>query len=71
MGINNDRNFDMVLWGEIELDTKRTHSALNFFQKDIEHTKIYANKKTKNSDILSRILYIWGKINPTIRYVQG
>lgn len=64
-------SFDQTLWGEIELDTRRTHSAFNFFQKSIEHTKIYLNRITKNSDVLSRILYIWGKINPTVRYVQG
>lgn len=32
---------------------------------------MYLNKKTKNHDVMSRILYIWGKINPTVRYVQG
>ena len=65
------QGFDTTLWTEIELDTRRTHSALNFYQKNIEHTKIYANKPTKNSDVLTRILYIWGKINPAVRYVQG
>jgi hypothetical protein len=63
--------FDNPLWNEIELDTRRTHSILNFFQKSIEHTTIYLGRATKNSDVLSRILYIWGKINPTVRYVQG
>lgn len=62
---------DGALWAEIELDTRRTHSALNFFQKSIEHTRIYLNRPTKNSDVLSRILYVWGRMNPTVRYVQG
>lgn len=53
------------------MDTKRTHSTLNFFQKENPQIKIFLNKKTKNHDIISRILYIWGKINPTVRYVQG
>lgn len=65
------KNFDAQLWGEIELDTRRTHSALNFFQKTIEHTQIYLNKPTRNSDVLSRILYIWGRTNSSVRYVQG
>ena len=64
-------NFDSQLWNEIELDTRRTHSILNFFQKGIDHTSIYLERATKNSDVLSRILYIWGRINPTVRYVQG
>jgi hypothetical protein len=63
--------FDETLWGEIELDTRRTHSAFNFYQKQVEHTSIYLKRPTKNSDVLSRILYIWGKINCTVRYVQG
>jgi hypothetical protein len=69
--LNIKEDFDASLWGEIELDTRRTHSALNFYQKQIDHTKIYLKKPTKNSDVLSRILYIWGKSNSTVRYVQG
>ena len=44
------------------------------YEKDpfqITHTKIFLTKPTKNHNIMSRILYIWGKINPTVRYVQG
>jgi hypothetical protein len=69
LGLKED--FDWQLWGEIELDTRRTHSALNFFQKTIDHTQIYQHKATRNSDVLSRILYIWGRTNATVRYVQG
>ena len=69
--LNIKDNFDLQLWSEIELDTRRTHSILNFFQKKIDHTTIYLQRPTKNSDVLSRILYIWGRINPTVRYVQG
>jgi hypothetical protein len=32
---------------------------------------MFLGKITKNYDIMSRILYVWGKINPTVRYVQG
>ena len=59
------------MWGEIELDTRRTHSAFNFYQKQVDHTRIYLKRPTKNSDVLTRILYIWGKTNSTVRYVQG
>lgn len=69
--LNLKDDFDQQLWNEIELDTRRTHSILNFFQKTIDHTKIYLRRPTKNSDVLNRILYIWGRINPTVRYVQG
>ena len=69
--LNLRESFDSALWGEIELDTRRTHSAFNFYQKQIEHTQIYSKRPTKNSDVLSRILYVWGKMNSTVRYVQG
>ncbi len=69
--LNIKDKLDEQLWNEIELDTRRTHSILNFYQKQIDHTTIYINRPTKNSDVLSRILYIWGRINPTVRYVQG
>lgn len=32
---------------------------------------MFASKSTKHCDVLTKILYIWGKINPTVRYVQG
>jgi hypothetical protein len=69
--LNLREQFDESLWGEIELDTRRTHSAFNFYQKQVEHTRIYLKRPTKNSDVLTRILYVWGKTNPTVRYVQG
>lgn len=64
-------NMDQELWDEIALDTKRTHSALNFFQAEVSFGRVFASKPTKHCDMLGRILYIWGKTNPTVRYVQG
>lgn len=66
-----DSTFDNELWEEIALDTKRTHSSLNFFQMEVNFGKVYASKPTRHCDMLGRILYIWGKTNPTVRYVQG
>lgn len=53
------------------LDTKRTHTTLNFFRAPVKFVNIYVSKATKHCDILTRILYIWGKTNSTVRYVQG
>ena len=44
---------------------------MHFFQAESHKNKIYKSKETKHFDILSKILYIWGKINPAVRYVQG
>lgn len=33
--------------------------------------KVYLMKPTRHADMLTRILYIWGKTNSTVRYVQG
>lgn len=65
------KNFDQDLWDEIALDTKRTHTTLNFFQTVVPFGKVYMMKQTKHCDMLTRILYIWGKTNSTVRYVQG
>lgn len=65
------KNFDQELWDEIALDTKRTHTNLNFFQALVSFGKVYASKPTRHCDMLTRILYVWGKTNSTVRYVQG
>jgi len=69
---------DMRLWDEIEKDTKRTRNELDFFQKSTNKTMTFCYSKTikKNDpethiDVLSRILFIYGKLNSGIGYVQG
>lgn len=66
-----DSTFDQTLWDEIMLDTKRTHSVLNFFQTEVHEIKVYGTKPTRHYDILCRILYVWAKVNGSVRYVQG
>lgn len=53
------------------MDTKRTHSTINFFQSEINFTKVYGDGPTKHSDVMTRILYVWSKTNSSVRYVQG
>jgi TBC1 domain family member 13 len=51
---------------EIIKDIKRTRTHMHFF------TYINQNsKKENNSDILSRILFIFAKLHPDISYIQG
>jgi hypothetical protein len=67
-------NIEKELWEEIALDTKRTHSSLNFFQAVVGKPGlggVYANRPTRHCDMLTRLLYIWAKTSPTVRYVQG
>jgi hypothetical protein len=66
---------DMKLWDEIEKDTKRTRNELDFFQKLTNKPMSFCYSKTirKNDpethvDVLSRILFIYGKLNPGIGY---
>lgn len=66
-----DNPFDQGLWDEIMLDTRRTHSTLNFFQTEVHEIKVYGTKPTRHCDILTRILYVWAKVNGSVRYVQG
>lgn len=63
--------FDKELWDEVMLDSVRTHSMMNFFQQEVKSVRVYSNKPTKHLDILNRILYVWAKVNGSVRYVQG
>ena len=50
---------------EIDKDVKRTFPHLHFFNKD------GAVGCTKHYEALNRILFIYAKLNPGIKYVQG
>lgn len=69
---------DMFLWDEIEKDTKRTRTELDLFSKPTSKPlrKSFSRALTRSdpelhSDVLSRILFVYGKLNPGVRYVQG
>lgn len=49
---------------QIDRDVKRTHPGMQFFSGDSYFAKI-------NQESLSRILIMFAKLNPGIRYVQG
>eukprot|EP00736_Rhodelphis_marinus_P013591 Rmarinus@m.27647 len=56
---------DMELWKEVEKDVNRTHASLQFFSLPIpDSDEIHANA-------LNRILFVYAKLNPGIKYVQG
>lgn len=57
-------NADKFLLNEIIKDVKRTRSHMHFF------TSKY-NENETNADLITRILYIFGKLHPDIAYVQG
>lgn len=74
---NNDRNHplsnvnlhnkdDMNLLEEINKDIHRTYKDIQFFNENNNNSNIY-NHQIK----MSRILFIYAKMNPKIRYVQG
>jgi hypothetical protein len=50
---------------EIEKDAKRTFPQLHFFNHD------RANGETVHYEALRRLLFVYAKLNPGIRYVQG
>jgi TBC1 domain family member 13 len=50
---------------EIDKDVKRTFPHLHFFQNTIESSQV------KHTEGLKRILFIYAKLNPGIKYVQG
>lgn len=61
------------MWEDIEKDTKRTRSEMDFFQKETKFPLRYANEsdrpenKDKNeshNEVLSRILFVYGKLHP-------
>lgn len=71
---------DQELWEDIEKDTRRTRSEMDFFQRPTQYPLKYINDvliKDENesaeshSTVLSRILFIYGKLNPGVGYVQG
>jgi len=71
---------DQELWEDIEKDTKRTRSEMDFFQKPTQYPLKYINDvcireendpPETHSTVLSRILFIYGKLNPGVGYVQG
>jgi hypothetical protein len=56
---------DRELMDEIDKDVKRTLPHLHFFN----HDKSVGS--TQHYEALKTILFIYGKLNPGIRYVQG
>ena len=77
---------DLLLIEEIEKDVKRTRSHMHFFSKSAIDEKISSlpyfedffkkeelskAKCETNADKLTRILYIYAKLNPELRYIQG
>ncbi|KAF9606181.1 hypothetical protein IFM89_023636 [Coptis chinensis] len=55
---------DTEIIEQIDRDVKRTHPDLHFFSGDSSFAK-------SNQEALRRILIIFAKLNPGIRYVQG
>lgn len=70
---------DRDLWVEVEKDTTRTRSEMHFFVTETQNNTKFINPYKppneqsieKHYDVLSRILFVYAKINPGIRYVQG
>jgi len=70
--------YDDDLWDDIVKDTKRTRSEMDFYQRETEHSR-ESNKDKKpeevveetHNDVLARMLFIYAKLNPGVRYVQG
>ncbi|KAL4442855.1 hypothetical protein ABPG74_010744 [Tetrahymena malaccensis] len=78
---------DSELFTQIEKDTERTRADMHFFTSHTQRevrlqipfiTQIRQEKKKKNisqeerhCDVLSRILFIYAKLNQGIQYVQG
>lgn len=56
---------DKQMQEEIDKDVKRTFPHLHFFNKDIDAGSII------HYEALRRILFIYAKLNPGVRYVQG
>ncbi|EFJ15182.1 hypothetical protein SELMODRAFT_268784 [Selaginella moellendorffii] len=55
---------DTELFEQIDRDVKRTHPDMQFFCGDNERAH-------ENQEALKRALFIFAKLNPGIRYVQG
>ena len=66
---------DMELYEEIQKDTMRTRSELHIFISEVLDPEAIVNvlRKEKNNlmhyDILTRILFVFAKLNPGIKYV--
>lgn len=56
---------DKELIEEIDKDVKRTLPHLHFFNHD------KSMGSTQHYEALKQILFIYGKLNPGVRYVQG
>lgn len=67
----------MELHEEIQKDTQRTRSEMHIFVSDVIDPPpiVSVFRKDKKSilhyEILTRILFVFGKLNPGIKYVQG
>jgi len=67
---------DEEIRAEIEKDITRTHQSLMFFHKEVPKDSMsltyqWNRPERKHSDILTRILMVFAKLNPGIKYVQG
>ncbi|EAR82239.2 rab-GTPase-TBC domain protein (macronuclear) [Tetrahymena thermophila SB210] len=68
---------DRDQWVEIEKDTTRTRSEMHFFVtetgKKFDNPYKPPNQQVaeKHFDVLGRILFVYAKLNPGIKYVQG
>ena len=64
---------DLELLNQIKKDINRTKTHLNFFSKPckINNNDNNENNYEPNSEVMLRILFIYGKQHPEVRYVQG
>ncbi|CAK60690.1 unnamed protein product (macronuclear) [Paramecium tetraurelia] len=77
---------DQVIWEEVEKDTVRTRAELSFFVSPTQipnkypvyfrtqcrrERRLAKDYEHRHYDVLTRILFIYAKLNPAIRYVQG
>lgn len=68
-----------TLWDEISKDTRRTRAGMHFFQNEVspstnqasDKENVQSNSKETHSSVLARILYVYGRLNPEVGYVQG
>lgn len=69
---------DRELWDEIDKDTRRTRREISLFSQSTNNELLYTLSKQakkdeveRHHDVLTRILFIYAKLNPGVRYVQG
>lgn len=65
-----DALFDTNVKEEITKDVLRTHSGLDFFYK-MPPPAAQLQPEESHREVLGRILFVYAKLNPGIRYVQG